>query len=115
MDEAKRKRLEEAGWKVGDTSEFLDLSTDEVEFIETKLSLARGLRAERERLGLTQEEVAKRIGSSQSRVAKMEAGDASVSIDLLMRSLLKLGARRGELAELVRPRRRKAVSGKGPG
>ena len=111
MDEAKRKKLQRAGWKTGSASDFLGLSEDEVEFIETKLALARGLRVERERQGLTQEEVAERIGSSQSRVAKMEAGDASVSIDLLMRSLLKLGARRPHLAELVRPRREGAGTG----
>ena len=39
------------------------------------------------------------VGSSQSRVAKMEAADASVSVDLLIRSLLKLGAARKDLAK----------------
>ena len=34
----------------------------------------------------------KRLGSSQSRVAKMEAADPSVSLDLLVRGLLATGA-----------------------
>lgn len=101
MNEDKRKKLETAGWRVGDTEDFLDLPPEAAEFIETKLALARGLKQERERQGLTQEEVAQRIGSSQSRVAKMEAADPSVSLDLLARAFYKLGGKRGELAELV--------------
>ena len=102
MDEKKRKRLEKAGWQVGDASTFLGLSPEEVEFVEIKLSLARGLRVRREEQGLTQEDVAREVGSSQSRVAKMEAADPSVSVDLLVRSLLKLGASRADVARLVR-------------
>ncbi len=113
MDAKKRKRLEAAGWKVGDAEEFLELTPDEVEFIETKLALARGLREEREKQGLTQEQVAKKVGSSQSRVAKMEAADSSVSMDLLIRTILKLGAERKDLAEFVKPRQRRAPQGVG--
>ena len=102
MDEEKRRRLESAGWSVGDVSDFLDLSPAEAEFIELKLALARGLRARREENGLTQREVALRTGSSQSRVAKMEAADSSVTVDLLIRALLSLGASRSEVARLVR-------------
>jgi len=74
----------------------------EAEFIELKLALARGLRARREEKGLTQQEVARRTESSQSRVAKMEAADSSVTVDLLIRALLSLGASRSEVARLVR-------------
>jgi len=111
MDEKKRRRLEAAGWRVGGAEDLLDLSPEEIEFIETKLSLARGLRRERERQGLTQQQVADRIGSSQSRVARMEAADSSVSMDLLVRSLLALGVDREELAALVKPGRRRSRSG----
>lgn len=110
MDDRKRERLEASGWRVGGAEDLLDLSPEEIEFIETKLALARGLRRERERQGLTQRDVADRIGSSQSRVAKMEAADSSVSIDLLMRSLLALGADREDLAALVQPGRRESSS-----
>jgi predicted XRE-type DNA-binding protein len=107
MDEQKRTRLKEAGWSVGDISDFLKLTPEEREYVELKLALARGLRVQREERGLTQAEVADRVGSSQSRVAKMELGDGSVSVDLLVRTLLKLGANRSDLADLLRQRRPK--------
>lgn len=102
MDKRKRGRLERAGWRVGDVAEFLELSPAEAEYVELKLALAKGLRARREERGLTQQEVALGIGSSQSRVAKMEAADGSVTVDLLVRALLSLGASRADVARLVR-------------
>ncbi len=101
MDARPKKRLEASGWRVGDAKDFLGLSDDEVGFIELKLALAQDLRTRRLARGLNQTQVAHLLGSSQSRVAKMEAADASVSIDLLIRSLLKLGAGREDLAEVV--------------
>jgi len=91
MDTARRKRLEKAGWKIGTAQEFLNLSPEEAAYVEVKLNLAKQLSRRRKSLRMTQVAVAKRIKSSQSRVAKMEAGDPSVSIDLLVRSLLALG------------------------
>jgi len=91
MNTAKRKRLEKAGWKVGTTQQFLNLSAEEAAYVEVKLNLARVLSNRRKSLRLTQVALAKKIKSSQSRVAKMEAGDPSVSIDLLVRSLIALG------------------------
>ena len=85
MRKDKRRRLERAGWKIGDAADFLRLSDEERRFIETKLALADGLRQLRERQGLTQTDVAQQIGSSQSRVAKMEVADRTVSTDLLLR------------------------------
>ncbi|MCK4546974.1 MAG: XRE family transcriptional regulator [Candidatus Eisenbacteria sp.] len=92
MKTAKRKKLEKKGWKVGSTDEFLDLSPEEAEYIEMKLALSRAFKQRRLKQKLTQVQVAKQLNSSQSRVAKMEVGDPSVSIDLLVRSLLALGA-----------------------
>ena len=86
MDQQKAKRLRSAGWNVGDTSDFLELSPEESEFIEFRLGLAQKVKALRLAKGLTQIEMAKAIGSSQSRVAKLEAGDASVSTDLMLRT-----------------------------
>jgi DNA-binding XRE family transcriptional regulator len=97
----KRRRLERAGWKIGNAGDFLELSNEERRFIETKLALAAGLRQWREKLGLTQTDVAERIGSSQSRVAKMEIADPTVSTDLLLRSLFRLGADRRDVARLL--------------
>ena len=101
MRSEQRKRLERSGWTVADTGTFLDLSADERRFIDTKLALAAGLRQRRAHLGLTQAEAARRLGSSQSRVAKMEAADMTVSTDLLLRSLFRLGASRHEVARLL--------------
>ena len=92
MKRVKKQRLERAGWVVGDSAQFLQLSVEENRFIELKLALATGVRELRERRGLTQAALAHRLGSSQSRVAKMEAADRSVSLDLIMRSLLTIGA-----------------------
>lgn len=101
MKTVKRKKLEAAGWTVGDTKDFLALSPNEAEFVEIKLALARRLRALREQRHWTQAELAKHVGSSQSRVAKMEAADPTVSVDLLVRSLLAAGADRRDLGRVV--------------
>jgi len=92
MDKNKRKKLEAAGWKVGTTREFLGLSEQESHYIELKLQLSKSLQKRRQAKKLTQIELARIIKSSQSRVAKMESGDPTVSLDLLVRSLLALGA-----------------------
>ncbi len=102
MNIAKKKLLERKGWVVGDAGEFLQLSKEERQFLELKLALANGVRELRERLGLTQSALAERLGSSQSRVAKMEAGDRSVSLDLTMRSVLNMGATATEIAKWIR-------------
>lgn len=101
MQKAKKDRLESAGWRVGDAAEFLELTTEETAFVELKLALAAYLRDVREQRGLTQLQVARHLGSSQSRVAKMEAADASVSLDLLVRSLLAMGVSRDEVGRVI--------------
>ena len=101
MHKEKRKRLESRGWKVGSASEFLELTPDEEAFIELKLRLGDGLRERRRRRRLSQSQLAKTARSSQSRVAKMEAGDPTVSVDLLIRTLLALGTTPKELARLI--------------
>jgi predicted XRE-type DNA-binding protein len=101
MRKTKKERLEEKGWKVGTVEEFLDLSPEESSYIELKLNLSENLRQRRKRRNLSQHELARLIKSSQSRVAKMEGGDPSVSIDLLVRSLLALGASRKDLAKVI--------------
>jgi len=102
MRKSKRARLEAAGWAVGSVKDFLGLSEADAALIEMKLALSRSLRDRREQRGLSQMELAKRLQSSQSRVAKMEAGDPSVSMDLLVSSLLLLGASSTDLARTIR-------------
>jgi DNA-binding XRE family transcriptional regulator len=101
MELAKRQKIEAAGWKVGTVADLLQLSPEEVEIIEIRLSLSRSLKQLRKDKQLSQQELAKDINSSQSRVAKMEAGDPSVSIDLLIRSLLALGAARKDIVSVI--------------
>lgn len=110
MKTARRQRLERSGWAVGDAADFLDLPAEERRFVEAKLALAAGLRRVRERLGLTQAEAARRLKSSQSRVAKMEAADRSVSLDLLLRSLFSLGASDRDVARLLTHKHRSRVA-----
>lgn len=101
MGEAKKERLRRDGWAVGDASDFLELTPEEAEFVEMRLSLARAVRELRAERGLSQTELAQRVGSSQSRVAKMEAADRSVSVDLMIRCLLRIGAHRADVAAYV--------------
>lgn len=101
MDASKRRRLERRGWTVGTVQTFLGLPDEEAAYIELKLSLTRRLRERRQSLKMTQADLARRLRSSQSRVAKMEAGDPSVSLDLLVRSLLALGSGRRTIEKLL--------------
>jgi hypothetical protein len=101
MHEQKRKRLESKGWRVGNAGEFLDLSPDEEAYVELRLRLSEGLKKRRVGRNLNQTELAKLVRSSQSRVAKMEAGEHTVSLDLLIRSLLALGVSRKDLAHII--------------
>ena len=97
MDSRKRKRLEATGWKVGSVKEFLGLSEEEATLVELKLSLVDALREARTKRGLSKTDVAKRMKFSQSRVAKLEAGDPSVSLDLMVRALVATGATAKEI------------------
>lgn len=101
MDKTKQKRLEARGWRVGTAETFLGLSPEEATLVEMKVNLSQALRARREAHGLSQLALAKRLQSSQSRIAKMEAADQSVSIDLLVRGLVVLGARPRDIAKAL--------------
>ncbi|MEO8620630.1 MAG: helix-turn-helix transcriptional regulator [bacterium] len=101
MDARKRKRVEAAGWAVGDTAAFLKLAPEEAALVEMRVALSRTLRERRQAAGLTQTALAKQLGSSQSRVAKLEGGDASVSLELLIRALLSIGASRKDVAHAL--------------
>ena len=101
MKQSKRQKLERNGWRVGTASDFLGLSAEESAYIEMKLALSATLREEREKKNLSQVQLARLIASSQSRVAKMEAADSSVSLDLLVKSLLALGVARKKVARAL--------------
>ena len=97
MSSTKLKRLKAAGWKVGTTKDFLGLSDQEAALVEVKLSLIDALKKSRQKRRLSQVDLAQRMGSSQSRIAKIEAGDSSVSLDLIVRALIAAGATQQDL------------------
>ena len=101
MNKLKKNKLEKKGWKFGSAEEFLGLSEEESAYIELKMKLSANLRKLRTEQKLTQVELAKVIKSSQSRVAKLETGDPSVSLDLLIRSLLALGTSNKDIARAI--------------
>jgi hypothetical protein len=111
MDARRRARLEKAGWRVGDVQTFLGLTDAEAALVEMKAAAARELAARRKKLHLVQVDVARKLRSSQSRLAKAEAADKSVALDYLVRSLLQLGVSRRHLGAVLggatrAPRRR---------
>ena len=104
MKKTKRAAPEAHGWRVGSVADFLELTPAEAAFIETKLALSQSLRDRRTAAGLSQAALARRLRSSQSRVAKMEAADPTVSVDLLLRALYALGARPRDVASSITKR-----------
>lgn len=101
MRREKREKLEAKGWRFGTVQDFLGLSDEEAAYVELRVRLADSVRRRRQKRKLSQNDLAKLMGSSQSRVAKMEGGDPSVSLDLLIRSLLALGASSRDLARAI--------------
>jgi len=101
MNKSKKENLEKKGWKSGTAQEFLGLTPEEEAYVELKLSLSQYLQEKRKTKHLTQIQMAKLISSSQSRVAKMEKAEPSVSIDLILRSLFALGTETGEIADIL--------------
>jgi predicted transcriptional regulator len=110
MDAETQKRLEADGWVFGDAQSFLGLSNAEIDYIDLAIILSRALREKRLQQGLTQQQVADLLGSSQSRVAKMEAGHPRASVDLLIRALFAIGVRLTELASIIEPEIRENVA-----
>lgn len=101
MDKAKQSRLTAKGWRVGSAADFLELTPEEAAFVELKLALGSYLRDLRRERRWTQTQMAEQLGSSQSRVAKMEAADGSVTLDLLVKSLLTVGASPGDVGRVI--------------
>lgn len=103
MNKSKQRALEAAGWHVGDVDEFLGLMPDEMRMIELRVAVCRAVRRLRAERKMTQQQLATKIESSQSRIAKIEAG-ADASLDLMFSALFALG---GELTDLVQPKRKR--------
>lgn len=99
MKTAKLERLKSAGWRVGDAEDFLQLSEEEAQLVALKLSLIGAVKKSRLKRNLSQIELAQRMKSSQSRIAKIESGDPSVSLDLIVRALIASGAKVRDIQE----------------
>jgi DNA-binding XRE family transcriptional regulator len=108
MKSPKKRRLESAGWTVGTSAKFLGLTPEEAMIIEMKLALGDSLKRHRIRRGMTQLALAKKLGSSQSRIAKIESGAIGVTLDLLFRALFAIGISSEQIARELRPRKRAA-------
>ena len=104
MRKAKQERLKAKGWQIGSADDFLELTPEESAYVDLKLRLSESLRMRRVQEKLSQKELAKLVKTSQSRVAKMEAGDPTVSLDLLIKTLLALGASDLDLADAIAAR-----------
>ena len=100
MDKSKRERLEAKGWKVGTVAEFLELTPAEAALVEIKLALSRSLKERRQNL-MTQADLAAKLHSSQPRIANAENGDASVSMELLIRAMLATGATPQDIVQII--------------
>jgi hypothetical protein len=101
MKAVKRNRLKAAGWKLGSADEFLSLTPEETALVNIRVALAERLKDRRQKLGLSQVALARKLGSSQSRVAKMEAAEPNVSLDLLVRAMLATGATPSEVGRAL--------------
>jgi ribosome-binding protein aMBF1 (putative translation factor) len=101
MNRSKRNKLEKAGWRFGSAKDFLELTKEEQAIVEIRLALADEVKVQRQKRGISQSGLAARMKSSQSRVAKIEAGDPSVSVDLLVRAVLATGASKKDLVRAL--------------
>ena len=101
MDSKKKKRLEAKGWVFGDAADLFGLTPEEARLIDLKMALRASIKEERVKQNITQTELANAMGSSQSRIAKMERGDPSVSVDLLLRALMALGMTNKQISKII--------------
>ena len=101
MDKEKKRKLEAKGYRIGDAKDFLELSPEESAYIDMKMALSQALVQKRKQRRLTQLELARKLNSSQSRVAKMEKGDPTVSVDLIVKALLAMGATNKSIAKTI--------------
>jgi|TARA_R100001143_G_C3359147_1_gene134454 ribosome-binding protein aMBF1 (putative translation factor) len=101
MDKKKRKQLEEKGFRVGSAADFLELTPEEETYIDIRLDISSLVKTQRAKRGWTQEQLARAIGSSQSRIAKLEGGDPGISLDLMIKALLRLGTSKEQIGKLL--------------
>ena len=102
MSQSLKQKLQNTDWQIGDAEDFLQLSSEEAALIDIRLALSQAAKQSRVKQDWSQAELAQRMKSSQSRIAKIEAADPSVSIDLMVKALVASGAGRREIAQALR-------------
>jgi predicted XRE-type DNA-binding protein len=93
MDATKRKAIAAAGWKVGDAADFLGMSDEERQLLETRVELAAAVRRQREAVHLSQKQLGAILKTSQPRVARIERAASDVSMDQLLRAFTAAGGK----------------------
>lgn len=91
MKEAKKKILEANGYKVTDSADWLGLSKEEAQLVEMRAALAQELEKVRRAKGITQAELARRVGTKQSGVARMLNNPDTTTLDSLIKGLIAMG------------------------
>ena len=109
MDKAKQLRLEKKGWKVGTVAEFLNLTPEEETLIEIKLALSRSLKRRRQQ-HMTLADLAERVHSSEPKLAKAEEGDASISMELLVKAILATGGTPQDIGRAIAKAQRRLLT-----
>jgi predicted XRE-type DNA-binding protein len=111
MNDAKRKALEAAGWKVGDAADFLVMNEAERQLLDVRVRLALAVRRQCEASRLSQKELGQLLATSQPRIAKIERAAPDVSLDQLVKAFAAAGGK-FEIQE-PKPTAKKQPVGKG--
>ena len=101
MDKKRKQQREEKGFRVGSAADFLELTPEEEAYIDIRLDISNMVQSQRGKRGWTQDQLARAIGSSQSRIAKLEGGDPGISMDLMIKALLRLGTSKKQIGKLL--------------
>jgi predicted XRE-type DNA-binding protein len=101
FNKKQKARLAAAGWVETTVEEFLGLSETESALIEIRLALGRAVAKRRKKNRWTQSQVAKAIGSTQSRVALVEQADPEVSADLILKALIATGVKSRDITKAL--------------
>ena len=101
MDKERIKKLEKVGWKMGDFGDAFDLTPEDRTFVEMRLAAAREVDRLREEQGVSQRELARRLGTKQPTVSRMLRTPATSTLDSLVRALLALGATPKKIAAIL--------------
>ena len=93
MQPDERKALEAAGWKFGDAADFLAMRDEERQMLDLRVDAALAVRRQRQAMKLSQQQLARRIHTSQPRIVKIEKAAMDVTLDQILRAYAAAGGR----------------------